>query len=31
MKYPELRAKKDIEKARREEEEKYILEYSRRY
>lgn len=28
--YPELRAKKDIEKARREEEENYILEYTRR-
>lgn len=26
--FPELRAKKDIEKARREEEENYILEYS---
>lgn len=28
--FPELRAKKDIEKARREEEENYILEYGRR-
>lgn len=29
--YPELRAKKDIEKARREEEENHILEYSKNY
>ncbi len=29
--FPELRAKKDIEKARREEEENYILEYGKRY
>jgi hypothetical protein len=28
--YSELRAKKDIEKARREEEENYIIEYGRR-
>ena len=29
--FPELRAKKDIEKASREEEENYILEYGKRY
>jgi hypothetical protein len=28
--YPELRAKKKVEKARRDEEENYIVEYSRR-